>query len=154
MTHAWFELATDADVAELMRRFGDFHDGCIRELFAWSNYRVESNAHMRADWGENVVNVRAHFQRQSLELGSIEIWFEDITELHIRPAPKGYDWIIDEATLLLRDGLVYWADAKGVDPDALQRSERTCVAARRARWRTTEAWMGAALQYGPPGAPV
>jgi hypothetical protein len=146
---AWHELSSDDDVADLMKRFGGFHDGCIREMFVWSNYYVSANLRMGADWGENVVNVRIHFQRQWAEPSSIEMWFEDITDLHLQPAAKNYDWIIYDATLMRRDGVVYWAKEAGFDPQTCDRTAWTWIGARRVRWRAVNDWMGDALHYGP-----
>ena len=96
--------------------------------------------------------VRLLIQRQFAPLSAIELLLEGVTRFNLVPAPENHENIIYEAALLVRDGLVYWADWGGWDPNLGERDEYTWIASRVAKWRDATEWLGDTLRYGPvPG---
>ncbi len=146
----WNTIATQAEAESLLERFGGFHDGCLREAHVWTGHWVAEDLSMAVDpttW------VRLLVQRQYRPLAAIELLFGGVTRFNLVAAPETYENIIYEASLFVRDGLVYWADSATWQPDGPDRDQCTWIAARAARWRDASAWLGERLRYGPASGP-
>ncbi|HSI15244.1 MAG TPA: hypothetical protein VK961_24560 [Chthoniobacter sp.] len=66
----------------------------------------------------------------------------------MHPTPANYDSIIFGATMLLADGMFYWANTGDWSPAAPNRDDATWIAAKKLSWRDASDWMGAELHYG------
>jgi hypothetical protein len=147
----WHTLADGAAAQELLRIFGSFHDGCIREAHLWTETYVNQDLRMSCA-AHRDAKLRILFQRQFREPSAIELQFEELVALHFAPTPDNYDSIIHGATVLLRNGVFYWAEDEDWTPDSPGRDGCTWVAAQILRWRDASDWMGATLRYGPSDA--
>jgi hypothetical protein len=79
--------------------------------------------------------------------------FEEVTTLHLVPPPENYAGIIMSGTLLLDEGIYYWADDNPWHPSEANRDSCTWIAARKLSWRDASDWMGPELRYGSPDSP-
>lgn len=144
--HSWIEVITSDDVESLLTTFGWFHDSCIKELHMWSRHFVYPDLSMQTS-GDLDHNVRVLFQRQEKCPSAIEMRFEEVTGLHVDPAPYNYDSIIYEASFVLEDGVFYWANVEEWGPDDRE-GQVTWISAKKVKWRDASSWMGAELRYG------
>jgi hypothetical protein len=143
----WQEIKTQEDADALMGAFGGFHDGCLKEAHLWTGHWVAPDLSMSCP--ANLDNrIRFLVQRQSRNPSAIELLFEEVTRFNLVPTPENYESIIFSATLLVRDGIVFWSPEGDWRPDKVGKDECTWVSARKLRWREVP-WMGEELRYGP-----
>ncbi len=143
----WFTVRSEPDVEKLMNEFGEFHDGCLREVHIWTGHYVDEDLSMVCA-SELDTQVRMLIQRQFRNPSAIELLFEQVTAFHLSPSPQNYDSIIFTATLKFKeDGSIYWADNYGEEQD----DDVTWVTAKVLSWRPVSEWMGKQLRYGPSG---
>src|SRR5258706_13915877 len=98
----WNHLASKTEVDNLLKVFGGFHGGCLREAHVWTEHWVASDLRMRCT-GELDTRVRLLIQRQFSAPSAIELLFEQVTAFHLQPSPDNYDSIIFDATMLLEE---------------------------------------------------
>jgi hypothetical protein len=144
----WIEVTSQADLDRLMDTFGDFHDGCLKEMRLWTETFVQPNLSMTIGMGWDY---HAHFlfQRQWNNPSAIEIGFDEIRSINIVPSPPNYDSSIFGATLILKDDIFYWAETGNWRPDDPVCNEITWIAANKLKWRDASEWMGETMRYGP-----
>ena len=143
----WSEINTQADADALMTVFGGFHDACIREAHLWTDHWVSADLSMSCS-GDLDNRIRLLIQRQFVNPSAIEMFFEEVTRFSLVPTPENYDSVIFEATLLVRDGSVFWSPEGNWNPEDPDRDAVTWISARCCRWRAVD-WMGEPLHYGP-----
>jgi hypothetical protein len=143
----WNTLASQADVDNLFKVFGGFHDGCLREAHVWTEHWVASDLHMHCT-AELDARVRLLIQRQFSAPSAVELLFEQVVTLHLQPSPHNYDSIIFDATMLLEGDTLYWADVGGWSPTQENHDQATWIAAKKVSWRDASDWMGSDLRYG------
>ncbi|HEV2969970.1 MAG TPA: hypothetical protein VGY55_08265 [Pirellulales bacterium] len=141
----WKEIKSQADADALMGVFGGFHDSCIREAHLWTGHWVTPELRMRCV-SDN--HLRVLFQRQFTNPSAIELIFEYVTRFNLVPAPENYDSIILAATLIVRDGDIFWSPVDDWTRAKLNNDEFTWVSAKKLRWREVD-WLGKELRYGP-----
>lgn len=148
MQSEWQRVETEADVERLLATFGEFHDACLREVHLWTETFVREDLtlvlHSHLD-----THLRVLFQRQWRNPSAIELWFDQVVDFHLTPSAENLDKSIVDAALLVRDGIIYWADSYDWRPDHEDRDALTWFAARQLRWRDASPWMGELLRYGP-----
>ena len=143
----WNDITPPADADALQVIFGDFHDSCMREAHLWTDYWVSPELSMSC--AAHLDNkIRFLIQRQFRNPSAVELLFEQVTRFNLVPAPENYDSIILAATLLVRDGAIFWANNGEWTPETSNRDEFTWVCAKNLRWREVE-WLGKELRYGP-----
>lgn len=108
----WKKLQNTDDVENMLKIFGYFHNSCLKELHMWNEHFVDDDLSMSVS-GYLDHKVRILFQRQARNPSSIELMFEQATQMHVLPGPENYDSIIHKATFLFQSGLFYWADDSG-----------------------------------------
>lgn len=91
----WNELRTQEDADGFMKLFAHFHDSTLESL----TYREQSGC----------TSVHAVFDNSGW-YGIVELCFEAVQAVNIRPAQENYSREIFEATLRVRDESVLWAD--------------------------------------------
>ncbi len=149
----WREVSNQANLDELTDIFGEFHDACLKEMHLWTDTWVEPNLSMSVGTGWSY-HARLLFQRQWKDPSAIEIIFDEIRSVHIALSPPNYDDIIFSATLLLKDGVFFWAEAGNWQPDDPNCNDITWIAASQMKWRDVSGWMGEDLRYGPHETPT
>ena len=153
MTTPWIPLTSQADLDQLTLTFGDFHDGCLREVHIWTESFVDTEMRMSVA-SDLDTRVRLLIQRQWRDPSAIELLFEEVTTLHLRPSQQNYDSIIMCALMLLRDGDFYWAEDADWSLESPKRDDVTWIAAKKVSWRDVSEWMGPDLHYGPGNAEI
>lgn len=143
----WHTLNTQTDLDFLMDTFGGFHDGCLREIHAWTGYSVGQQLSMEVTH-ESVLSARVLVQRQYESPSAIEMLFEQVVRINILPPPENHDAIIYGVTPLRRNGTFYWAPEEEWMPNDLA-ANITFIASKQASWRDASDWMGSNLRYGP-----
>lgn len=143
----WNELRSQSDLDGLLRLFGGFHDGCLREAHVWTEHFVTPDLHMHCS-PELDTAARLLIQRQAHSPSAVELLFEQVTMLHLKPSPPNYDSIIFGATLLCRDDTFYWSDTEDWHPEQEGSSDATWIGCKKLSWRDASEWMGAELRYG------
>jgi len=144
----WKEIKTQADADSLMDVFGGFHDSCIREAHLWTEHYVQENLSMSCT-GDLDNRMRILVQRQARNPAAIELLFEMVTRINLVPSAENYDSIIFEATLLVKDGNIFWSpDCDANTLSTFERENVTSVSAKKLKWREVD-WLGDELRYGP-----
>ena len=143
----WNEIKNQANADTLLKLFGWFHDGCIREALLWTEHWVSHDLSMSCP-GNLDNRIRFLIQRQFKNPSAIELLFEEVTRFNLVPTPENYDTTIYEAVLLVRDDHIYWSPESGWSPDSDNRDEETWISAKKLRWREVN-WLGQELHYGP-----
>ena len=144
----WIKIETEDDIDQLLHAFGRFHDGCLREAHIWTEHYVDEDLSM-ACTGNLDTHIRMLFQRQWKNPSAIELRFDQVIRFNLVPSPENCDSVIFDATLLLREGVIYWAEWRNWTPDSDDRDAITWVAAKGLFWRDASEWMGQRLRYGP-----
>lgn len=106
----WKAIVSEEDIAEVMAVFGDFHDSCLRDIYISTREYVDDRGAMYFD---NKLEGSLLFQRQFKRNPVLELKFEDVEHFNFRPQDLAGSSVIYDATLMIRDGLYYWADFKG-----------------------------------------
>lgn len=140
----WNALDTPEQIEAAMKAFGNFHDGCVREIHVATSHYVDPKLSMHFDARPEV---RMLVQRQFSSPSAIELRFAEIVELNVAFPDENYVAIIFSAGLFIEDGIVYWAEDGGWKPGTPRSQDSTWIAARRAWWRDASAWMGPDLRY-------
>ncbi|MDD2268460.1 MAG: hypothetical protein PHY15_02785 [Eubacteriales bacterium] len=125
----WNYIETQEDAESLMEQVSGFHDSVLKELNYISGAYVDSNKSMypKAD----LRKVAMCFESQWCQ--PIEMIFEGVTTLNLRPSGDNYDSIIFGASLYVKDASVFFCD------DYLEKIDRsyegTWITAYSLRWR-------------------
>ena len=143
----WTKVETQADADALMKVFGGFHDACIREAHLATGYWVAEDLHMRCA-AELDNNIQFLVQRQFTNPAAVLLLFEEVTRFNLVPATENMDSIILDATVLVRDGTIYWSVEGGWAPDGENCDAVTWISAKRLRWRAVD-WLGEELRLAP-----
>ncbi len=145
----WKDINMQDDADRLMKVFGGFHDGCIREAHIWTGYWVERELSMRCPW--NLHNkIRIWFQRQYTDPSAVELFFEEVTRFNLVPALENYDSIILAATLLVQGDTIFWSPEDEWRPEKPNRDESTWISAKKHPSLAARVdWPGDQLRYGP-----
>lgn len=140
-TQGWRKIMTGADIETLLHAFGRFHDSCLREVYVWTEQFVDEQQRMVCP-SHLDVRIRMLFHRQWPNPSAIELLFEQVTGLHLSPAPENYDALIFEAWLTYQQDEFRWSDAP---PQS--ETDATLVTAKVLWWRDVSEWMGETLRY-------
>lgn len=91
----WNYIQNQDDANSFMKLFAGFHDSTLDKLCYEENYDTTS--------------VTATFDNRGW-YGIVELCFEGISAINIRPAKENYSREIFEATLLVKEEVILWAD--------------------------------------------
>jgi len=112
----WKYIGTQEDADEFMEMFAGFHDSTL-ETMRYS----DSSAELTAVFDN------------STWYGIVELCFEGVQAVNIRPAQANYSRDIFDATLLVKDAAVFWAD-KYMEEENLE-YEGSWIKALSLKWR-------------------
>ena len=99
----WKKINSENDINDLLKTFGGFHDGVLREMHLWNDYYVDEDLSM--DSGDGMLNAKVLFQRQGKEPSTIEMLFWGVNKINIISTPPNHWYMIFDATLVYKDGL-------------------------------------------------
>ncbi len=86
-------------------------------------------------------------QLQQDDCPAIELEFSGLKYCRLVPVSEDYTCEIIQATLLIEDGTVYWADEADMSPADFVSGDGTVICASKLRWRPVEGAMGAKEIY-------
>src|SRR5688500_4022925 len=98
----WKEIKDDKDIEALLLLYGDFHDGCLREIHIVTKKSVDNGLSMSFDGS---LTATLLFQRQYKDPTVIELRFDNVGQFNFNPPGPGYDSIIYNATFKKVDNL-------------------------------------------------
>lgn len=114
----WNYILTQGDADDFMRQFAGFHDSLLQEL--------------RYTESQDGSAVCAVFDNRSW-FGVAELCFEGVQLLKICPASQNYSREIFEASLIVENESIFWADAYMQTPDPAY--EGSIIHALNLKWR-------------------
>ena len=114
----WDYIQTQEDANKFMKLFMGFHDSTLDKL-------VYDEEH-------GYTKVIVAFDNKGW-YGIVELCFEGILELNIRPAKENYDRYIYEATMLVENETVFWADGYMENEDLAYNG--SYIKAMNLKWR-------------------
>jgi len=141
----WHEIVNEDDINRLMDTFGEFHDGCIKELKYASNIFVREDLTICPADNERILKII--FQRQYENPTAIEMEFRELLQLRVLPTEEWYDSIIFGATMIKGDNCIYWCDGDSLSKSELDSYEGTLICASKVRWRVADEYIGEAEVY-------
>lgn len=117
-TAAWNYILTQADADDFMKKFVGFHDSTLEKI----NYSES----------DSLAVVNAIFDNSGW-FGVVELCFEGVQLLKIVPAAENYSREIFEASLIIDNESVLWADSYMEKTDCLH--EGSIIKALNLKWR-------------------
>ncbi len=139
----WKCIKTQAEVDELNELFGNFHDACLKELCFSTGGFVSENYAMHVI--SNPV-ARLLFQRQKRDPAVIELEFDGILQINIKPVGEDQGVDIISTHLYLEEGIFFWNE-KDYEYHEKGKNECTWIAARAVRWRAKDSALGSKMVY-------
>ena len=140
----WYKVQNDDDVKYLMDRMCCFHDSCIKEIKYVSGSYVEDDLGMHALNDKRIISMI--IQRQYEADPVVELEFSKVKYMKLCPVDEMYTSEIFSAVCEMRDGLVYWYDAKGfAENDDCCGTE---ICSTELRWRVVNNCLGDKAIYG------
>lgn len=121
----WTYIRTQQDADTFMKLFAGFHDSYLVKIVYSEEYGY-TNAIVTFD--------------NSCWYGIVELCFEGVQTLHIKPAKENYDNYIYDATLLVKDEMIFWADdismqERFISEDIASGYESSYILALNLKWR-------------------
>lgn len=123
----WNYIETNDDIQNLMEMFGGFHDSVLKSLEYVSGSRKGKEGILVTD---NIRQVSMIFDSFS---DSMEVVFEGVLALNLRPARDNYDSLIFAATIMMKDETFLFYD-DDIDSE-LEDYVGTWVNSLGIRWR-------------------
>ena len=143
----WRVLSDQRGIDELLKLFGNFHDGCIREMHLWTETFVKENLSMSCP-SHLDTKVRILFQRQFVSPSAVELQFDGVVQVRMQPTAENYDSVIFEAGIFMSGDLFYWTDGGATSlNEFLLGSPGTLIVGKQLKWRDASPWMGPTLRY-------
>jgi len=130
--NGWNYVETQSDVKFLLSQTCSFHDSVLKKLEYISGAYVDDNNAMFPIDSIRQITMRIDSQ----QCKPIEMLFEGVMALNLRPAGDNYSADIFEASLFLKDASVFFYDEKIDDID--ESYDGTWIRAYSARWRFVE----------------
>jgi hypothetical protein len=125
----WTELKDQKDIDKLLESFGFFHDSCLRDIYISTREFIDEKLAMHFD---NKLTASLLFQRQFEPDSVLELKFEDIEQLNFRPFEETENPVIYDATLMIKNGLFYWADFAGWE---INDNDSIWISGKKLFWR-------------------
>lgn len=144
----WFEIKNKEDIEHLMSEYGGFHDGCLKELRYISGEYVGKDLRMYPL--NSLRNLYVIFQRQWENPSTIEMLFEELECLTLKPVGEDYTGDIFGAYMTIENNCLVWFDSDDFKDDykeLYEYSDVTWIKARRVKWRVAEECIGNAEIY-------
>lgn len=136
----WKEINTANDLSCFLDEMCFFHDSCIKEMKYLSGAYVEANLAMHPLNDRRVL--RVIIQRQFEDNSMIEMEFLGLKKLNLFPVSEKYTCEILDATMIMKDGDIYWCDCGDLLESDLDNYNGTLICASALRWRTIDNHMG------------
>lgn len=136
----WREIKTESELEQFMETMLYFHDSCVKEMCYLSGAYVTDKLAMYPINNRRILRVA--IQQQYEKRPMIEMEFGGLKKLKLNPNDENHTCEILDATLIMKDGDVYWCDCGGLLETDLEKYEGTLICATSLRWRSVENFMG------------
>ena len=125
----WYNITNMEDIEMLMKKFGNFHDSCLKEM------KYVSGAFINSDLSMYPINdkrsLKIKFQRQYENPMTIEIEFLELIKLNLEPCNEMFSAEVRGVSMFFKDSYIYW-----YDNNTYKKSENnTWICAKKAKWR-------------------
>lgn len=137
-------IENDRDIEILMRKFFFFHDSCIKEIMYRSGGYVAEDGAMFPFNSDRSLSII--FQNQNKQ--AIEMKFEKIDTLYLKPKNEDYDCVIYSASIKKINNLYYWSEWDNFSIKDIDNSPGTWISAENIKWRFLENHLGPAPSFG------
>lgn len=124
----WNYIESEKDIENIMETFGEFHDSVLKTLNYISGSRKVEEGMIVID---SVRQVSMIFDSDWSD--SIEIVFEGVLALNLRPAKDNYSSELFSATIMLKDATILFYDGEVISEQ--KNYEGTWLNALEVRWR-------------------
>lgn len=125
----WKEITDDKDIETLLQLYGNFHDGCLREIHIVTKESVDKGLSMSFD---GTLTATLLFQRQYKNPTVIELRFDMVRQFNFNPPGPNHDSIIYDATFKKVGNLFYWASE---DNWQLGDNDAVWISGEKVYWR-------------------
>jgi len=129
----WKNINDEKDIDELLLKVNYFHDSCIRKISYVSGAYVDEDLAMHPVNDDRVLTIV--FDSQFKKCHSFELEFGKVNYMKLMPASDSYTCEILGATLVIKDGLIYWADGEVPVENIPESYNGTVICAEDLRWR-------------------
>jgi hypothetical protein len=134
------QIESSEDIECLMKKLLRFHDSCIKEIRYISGGYVSEEKTMHPFNSKRIVYML--IQSQHSEIPVIELQFNLIDKLNLKPKFGDYDCVIYEASLIKKNDLFYWSERAGFDTQDADNDNITWISAKELSWRPLENALG------------
>lgn len=136
----WSEITNQDELKNFMELTGGFHDSCLKEFRYTSGAFVDKDLSMYPVNNQRVLKVI--IQRQFNNPSALEMEFIGLKHLSMFPADEAYTCEILDATMLFKEGCIYWCDCGGLSESGIDGYDGTLICAQRMRWRAADEYIG------------
>lgn len=143
MMMIWNEIKTRNDVEKLNDMFDNFHDSYLKEMSFSSGCFIDEKLKMHEI---NNPTARFLFQRAWRNPAVIEIQFENVIQVNIKPNSKNEFSDIMIAHLYLEDNVYFWS-ARDYEFKEDGKDNYTWIASRGVKWRINNNCLGEKTIY-------
>ena len=136
----WNEIKNESDVKMFVDKVYGFHDSCIKEMNYISGAYVEKNLDMHPLNTMRCLKLIIQSQRETV--GTIEMEFSGVEFFSMRPCSEEWTCEILEASLVIKEGKIWWYDEAERFVDDPQEYGGNVICAEKMRWRFLKDRMG------------
>lgn len=136
----WNDITNENDLLSFLELTHFFHDSCIKELQYISGAYVDEDLSMYPLNDQR--RLRVVLQQQDEEHSMIELEFNGLKYLKLFPLDDQYTCEILDATLIIKNNCVYWADCGGIAIEDIENYDGTIICAAKLRWRSINGFLG------------
>ncbi len=141
----WMDIENELELSEFMKHHLYFHDSCIKEI------KYISGAYVSDDLSMHPVNdkriLEMVIQRQYENDSAIVMQFFGVKCVKIFPVDENYTCELLGATMLFKNGCIYWCDCDDISKDDIENYDGTLVCAEKIRWKASNHLLGAKEIY-------
>ena len=141
----WNKISNSKSIYEFMTKIHNFHDSCIKEIRYISGAWVDEELSMFPL--NNINSVDIVFQRQYEDPCALVMRFADIDVLHLAPINTMYTCEISDATMFIKNNLIFWVEDKTMAEENIQNCRGTWISAKEVFWKTTNFCIGKDIIY-------
>lgn len=136
----WNTISSENELSAFLETVCYFHDSCLKEMKYISGAYVTEKLSMLPENNRRALSVV--IQRQFGDIPMIEMEFEGLKYLKLFPVDERYTCEILDATMIMKEGYIYWCDWGGLSETDIGSYDGTVICAAKLRWRAISGHMG------------
>lgn len=130
----WRKILNDTDIQIFMNKINFFHDACVKGIHYISGAYVKENLSMFPINTQRTLEVEIH--RQCSDDSVIFMRFNGLKYMRLYPIDENYTCEISNASLFLKNDLIYWCDGFVSSEIGLDEFTGTIICASKLQWRS------------------